>query len=126
MYIKWNINPYGNRVGDCVIRAIGTVTGMSWDDVYDDLCLEGKRIKDMPSSNAVWGSYLKNNDFYRYAIPNTCPECYTVRDFCDDHPTGKYVLCTGTHAIAAINGNHYDTWDSGDEIVSYYWKERTV
>lgn len=125
-YVQWNTNPYGKRVGDCVIRAISTVLNEKWDTVYDGLCKEGKSVKDMPSSNAVWGNYLKSRGFYRYAIPNTCPDCYSIKDFCEDHPIGRYVLCTGSHAVASIDGFYFDTWDSGDELPIYYWKERTL
>lgn len=78
---------------------------------------------DMPSSNAVWGAYLRSNGFRVYAIPNYCPDCYTVEDFCADNPYGRYILATGEHVVAVEDGDYYDTWDSGDEIPIYYWKE---
>lgn len=80
---------------------------------------------DMPSSNAVWGAYLKSRGFKRYIIPNECPDCYTVKDFCKDHPKGHYILGTGTHVIAIIDGFYYDTWDSGELIPIFYWKKET-
>ena len=87
------------------------------------LATEGLMLCDMPSSNNVWGSLLTDNGFTREIIPNTCPECYTVSDFCEDHAKGTYVLGTGTHAVAVIDGNYYDAWDSGDEIPVYVWKK---
>lgn len=124
MYIEHNVNPSSKRVGDCVIRAIATVLDKDWDSIYIDVILEGFAAKDMPSSNAVWGHYLIKNGFRRNAIPNTCPACYTVQDFCRDHPNGRYVLATGTHVIAAIDGNYLDTWDSGEETPVYYFERR--
>ena len=75
----------------------------------------------MPSSNSVWSNYLINDGYKRYAIPNTCPNCYTVRDFCEDHPYGTYLLATGTHVVTCIDGDWLDTWDSGDETPVYYF-----
>lgn len=125
MFIRYNSNPYGSRVGDCVIRAISTAIGMEWEDVYINLAYKGLMMGDMPSSNHVWGSYLKDNGYVREVIPYTCPDCYTVRDFCRDNPHGKFILGTGTHAVAVIDGDYYDTWDSGDEVpVFYFRKER--
>lgn len=51
------------------------------------------------------------------------PDCYNVKDFAQDHPKGRYVVGTGTHVIAVIDGNYYDTWDSGEEIPVYYWEK---
>lgn len=53
-----------------------------------------------------------------------CPECYTVADFCWDNPYGYYLLATGTHAVAVIDGDYYDTWDSGNESVAYYYERK--
>jgi hypothetical protein len=124
MYIFKNNNPSSIRVGDCVIRAISEVTGLTWERVYLDLAIKGYLMHDMPSSNNVWGSYLHSHGFRKHIIPDTCPACYTVIDFTIDHPIGKYILATGTHVIAVINGDYIDTWDSGDEVPIYYWRKR--
>ena len=56
-------------------------------------------------------------------MPNMCPPCYTVKDFCKDHPVGTYILATGSHVVTVVDGNYYDTWDSGTEVPIYYWKK---
>lgn len=82
-------------------------------------------MKDMPSSNAVWGAYLKSLGFKRYIIPNECPDCYTVSDFAKEHSSGVYILATGTHVVTVKDGDYYDTWDSGKEIPIYYFVKET-
>ena len=77
----------------------------------------------MPSTNEVWAAYLKSLGFTRHVIPNTCPSCYTVRDFCFDNPIGTFLLATSNHVIAVVNGNYYDTGDSGYEVPMFYWKK---
>lgn len=119
----FNPNPSKKLVGDCVIRAISKLTGQDWRDVHTDLCIESFDMADMPSSNAVWGSYLFKRGYRQYVIPDTCPNCYSVRRFCQEHLRGSYLLATGTHVIAVKNGNYFDTWDSGDETVIYYWRK---
>lgn len=122
-YINYNPNPARKLVGDCVIRAISKVTEQSWEDTYLGLMLQGFAMHDMPSSNDVWGRYLFDYGFKRYIIPDTCPDCYTVRQFCADNPQLTGILATGTHVIAVgEGGNYFDTWDSGDEVPIYYWR----
>lgn len=123
MYQYKNNNPAGHYVGDCVIRAISEVTDEPWEQTYVGLCVQGFVMCDMPSSNHVWGAYLQSKGYERDIIPNTCPDCYSVRDFAKDNPSGRFVLATGTHVIAVVDGNYIDTWDSGDEIPVYYWRE---
>lgn len=81
----FNPNPAGLKVGDCTVRAIAKGTGKSWDEVYIGLCLQGLIMGDLPSANSVWSAYLRQQGFTRNVIPNTCPDCYTVADFCADH-----------------------------------------
>lgn len=121
VYQSYNPNPKHRRGVDCTVRAIAKVTGKTWDEVYTCLCLFGFIEKDMPSSNLVWGAYLRNQGFTRSAIPNTCPDCYTVSSFAEDHPTGSYVLALPGHVVAVVSGDYYDTFDSGDETPIFYW-----
>lgn len=123
MFTHYNPNPYRKMVGDCVIRGIAKVTDQTWDEVYTAICLQGFDMKDMPSSNNVWGSYLISKGFSRILLKDECPMCYTVRQFCKDHPRGIYLLGTGTHVIAVKDGNYYDAWDSGSEVPMYYWSK---
>ena len=106
-----------------MIRAISLTTEKDWDDTYLELLVQGFMMKDMPSSNHVWGTYLYENGFERRIIPDTCPDCYTVRRFCEEYPKGTFILATGTHVIAVKDGNYHDTWDSGNEIPIFYWKK---
>ena len=125
MYIYYNPNPRGRKVGDCAIRAVAKVTGRSWFETYTALYLMGLQLGDLPNSDAVWGAYLRSRGYERHAIPDTCPDCYTVADFARDNPRGAFVLGTGTHAVAVVDGNVYDVWDSSDEIPAFYMsKER--
>lgn len=118
---EYNPNREGNRVGDCTVRALCRATGKSWDSVFCALSLEGLIWADMASANHVWGAFLRRCGFRRYVIPNECPDCYTVADFARDHPTGVYVLAISGHVVAVVDGDWYDTWDSGREIPAYYW-----
>lgn len=123
-YFYANPNPKKKLVIDCVIRAICIVTNKSWHEVFFDICTEAGVQCDMPSSNQVWKSYLLDQGFKIKMIPDMCPACYTVAEFSKDNPNGKFIVCTGEHAVAVMDGNYYDTWDSGDEVpIYFYYKE---
>ena len=124
MYIYYNPNPLGKQVGDCSIRAITKFLSMTWDEAYDSLCREGKRMADMPAGNAVWASLLKKNGCISAPIINTCPACYTIADFCADNPYGEFLLATGNHVVAVCDGNYYDSWDSGNEVPLFVWLKK--
>lgn len=125
MFIEYNPNPRQSIVGDCTVRAIAKLMDTDWDTAYTGLMAEGFKLKDMPSANEVWASYLREQGYKRHTLPNTCPDCYTVTEFCKDNPKGKYLLATGTHVVTVVDGNHYDTWDSGSETPIYYFAKET-
>lgn len=124
MFVYYNPNPLGLSVGDCTIRAISCALDIPWEQTYTLLAQLGYEMRDMPSSNRVWAELLKINGFKKYQLPDTCPSCYTIRDFCHDYPIGTYVVGTGEHVVCVINGNYFDSWDSGNEIPIYYFKRR--
>ena len=122
MWIHCNPNPRYKEVPDCVVRAIAIALNMKWLDVYDDLCSLGREEFNMPSADAVWGKYLYRLGFKPFLLPEKCPACTTIELFCVMYPRGTYIIGTGSHAVAIIDGNYYDSWDSGNEIPSFFWK----
>ena len=123
MFTNYNVNPLDKYVGDCVIRAISLATGQSWYKTYIEICIQGLIMADMPSSNMVWGEYLKSKGFEYEAIPNFCPECYTIAEFCKENKKGEYVLATGKHVVYVKDGEYYDNWDSGSKVPIYCWRK---
>lgn len=122
-FVFYNPNPKNQIVGDCAVRAISKAIGMDWSDAFIGLSAEGLALRDMPSANYVWGMFLKKYGFGEHMISSICPECTTVERFAKDHPRGRYVLACQNHVVSVIDGNYYDTWDSGGEIVLYFYKK---
>lgn len=123
MWVEFNSNPSGKRIGDCAVRAVGKAVGQDWTDAYIGLAAEGLALRDMPSANYVWGMYLKKFGFEEHMISSVCPNCTTVSQFVKEHPKGRYVLACQNHVVCAINGDFFDSWDSGDEVILYYFKK---
>lgn len=116
-FTQYNANPDGHNVGDCVVRAISTALMQSWDRTHRDICLLSRIMRNMPSGNGVWQEYLDLRGWRRYDGGDV-----TVKEFCQKHPHGRYVLALDGHVVAAVDGRFLDTWNSGDKKVIYIWR----
>lgn len=118
-FIYFNPNREGKHVGDCVIRALCCILQLDWDEAFLRLNMLAFEMADMPSSNEVWGRFL---NLYGY-IQVPVFTYYTINDFCKDRPYGKFIVCTGEHAVAVIDGHYYDTMDTGNKNVIFYYEK---
>lgn len=124
MWRKCNPNPCRQEEPDCVVRAIAVATGQTWRKVHRDLCVLSHEKCTMPSVNWLWGLYLKECGFEKFPLPDSCPECVTVREFAKRYAYGTYVIGTGSHAVCVMDGDWYDLFDSGDETPIYFYRKR--
>lgn len=124
-YVYYNPNPSGRHVGDCSVRALSKALDTDWETAYSMIVANGFLMGDMPSSDSVWGSVLRQHGFQRDIIPNTCPDCYTAEDFAVEHPTGTFVLGFGGHVATVDDGTIYDSWDSSTLVPQYYWYKKS-
>lgn len=123
-YIYYNPNPKGKDTGDCVVRALTLLFDKNWYDVYTELCSLGFDMCELPSSDRLWGKYLQDRGYKRTPLPDYCPICYTVSDFCRENPQGQYLLALNGHVVYVLNGNYYDSWDSGNKYPLFVWKKK--
>ena len=124
MWIPFNPNPKNLQVGDCTVRAICAVTGLDWNTAHKALCDLSGDMADMPSADRVWWALLEQFGFNRNRLIDQCPYCLTVAKFARLHPRGVYVLGPHEHAVAVIDGDWWDSWDSGNTIPTYYFARR--
>ncbi len=124
MYRHLNLNPIGKAQNDCLVRTIALIFEIPWEKALMDLTQYGMLIYSMPNDDDTVSLYLREKGFVRHALPSDCPACFSVKDFCRDHPTGEYILLTSNHAVPVIDGYYYDAFDSGNEIVMYFWERR--
>ena len=122
MWIAANPNPEKRIVPDCVIRAISIALDKSWLEVSDELYNIARSRYSITSDDHIWGRYLYELGYLPFLLPESCPECLTIRAFSKIFPRGTYVIGTGYHAVAVVNGNYFDTWDSGNEIPTFFFK----
>ena len=121
MYLYLNLNPK-THTDDCAVRAVALALDMSWKKAYLELALQGVDMNKMPNDKSVVNEYLKSRGFTRHTMPE-CPECITVKEFSYNYDKGTYILGLLDHIVTMIDGIYYDTWDSGNESVIYYWSK---
>lgn len=117
----YNPNPTGRMVGDCAVRAVSAALGVDWETAFDLIADAGMQMGNVMSGDEVWGAVLRQHGFYRQAIPNDCPDCYSAEDFARENPEGTFVLGFGGHVATVKNGTILDSWDSSREIPQFVW-----
>lgn len=121
MWRMYEPNPVRTGAIDCAVRAVSKALDMSWEKAYVLLAVNGFLMGNDPAADEIWGSVLRQHGFRRYMVPNTCPDCYSVDEFCEEHPYGIYVVKSENHVATVIDGVLYDSWPSQDKTVIYYW-----
>jgi hypothetical protein len=122
-WIYSNPNPFKRSVSDCAVRALSVAECLPWHDAYFLLCVTGAELGNLPDAKDVFRATLRKRGYKRHTLPDTCPDCYTLNDFCVSCKRGTYIVGVGDHVVAVIDGNYYDTWDSGDEIPLYFYSK---
>lgn len=122
MWRPYNPNPQGLNVGDCTVRSICAVTGRDWYAIHKELCDLAREMADMPSADRCWWELLRRYGFARQRMIDHCPDCYTIADFARDNPRGVFVLGPKQHAVAVIDGDWLDSWDSGNTVPTYFFR----
>ena len=117
MFVFVNPNSCGVVTGDCVVRSLSLATGHGWREVYASLCVQGYAMCDWGNSNPVWGSWLTDRGWTMMPAE----EMQTVEEFAARYPRGIYIVCTGSHVVTIIDGDWYDSWDSRNAKISYYF-----
>lgn len=105
MYRFYNANAVGNFVNDCVVRAISTAEGKTWDETYKELSTiaqaQGILLDDV---NFVEG-YLDK----RYRRKPHCAK--VVGELIEEYKKGIYLVTMEGHITVIIDGILYDTFD---------------
>lgn len=125
-WVLYEPNPVRTGAGDCAVRAIAKALGLSWEEAYTRLSANGFQMGNVISADEVWGSVLRQAGFTRHLVENTCPDCYSVENFSNDHPNGLYVVKSENHVATIVNGTLYDSWPSQDKTVIYFWTKEEM
>lgn len=121
MWIDYNPNPRKKNTGDCAVRAIAKALGVNWEQSKVLLDIYSMDNSEVETSDLVWGEILFVNGFEM--IPLNCTSGCDLVGFCKEHNRGTYVVKLPNHVVCVVDGDYYDSWDSGREVPIYCWRK---
>lgn len=123
----YNANPYNRLAGDCVIRALCTALGQSWEQTVRELTEVGIKKGYVVTDGAAISTYLAYKGWTKYKQPRKLDNTkYTGMEFCTKLQTEKSLQpiianIGGHHIVAIIDGRVLDIWDSTEGCIGNYW-----
>jgi len=134
---------YKGKAGDCVVRSIAIVTGLSYQKIYDDLYIENKVFRTT-SKTKLARSLKQRNDTPRTGTHRAVLKKYLnqlgwnwtptmfIGQGCKVHlkkselPSGTLIVSCSKHITVVIDGVLHDTYDcsrNGTRCVYGYWSK---
>jgi len=121
-WVEFNPNPGKNtKASDCTIRAYCAAEKLSWDEAFD---IAGQIAKDnawMPNDKALVEKIIIDKFGYEMCKLEKDEKKMTVNEFAIKYNIGTYLVMVARHLVAVVDGQYYDSWDSGDKKVSKYF-----
>ena len=134
-----NANPKGKITTDCVIRAISTALGQSYEKTIVEMAEMTTKTGYMLNENKGIDRYLQSKGWIKCKQPKKWDGTkYTGREFCRTltHPIYSEELnltdksfeihrvlakIGGHHIVAIMSGQIWDTWNSADGSIGIVW-----
>ncbi len=121
-YHYYNCNPQRRLTDDCVIRAISSLTGDSWEDTFRGLAETAIETGYMLNTPECYGVYLEERGFTKHKQP-TLPDGKKIKflDFVKTFNGYAFCHCGKGHVTYVAENSTWDIWDVSNEIVGNYW-----
>lgn len=117
MFKYYNANPDGEHIGDCVIRAISTATGMKYEDVLNKLYISSNYFNCDMLVKECYSKLLKKYTKAKYIVD----EDITAGELAERYKDKVLIMRVPNHLLCSRFGIIYDTWDSSNELVDTFW-----
>ena len=125
-YYQPNKKDLKDKTGDCQIRALCKALDLTWVEAFDltiPLCRELQTYTIFDGNHEKTVEAMKGLGFKYTGISNKRGSHRpTIDSFAKDHPEGKYICTVAHHVVAVVDGNYYDTWDSGHKSMYGYYE----
>ena len=117
---EYNPNPKERNIGDCTLRSYCAAFGISWDKAFD---IASKVAKENSSMIQYVADKVLVEEFNcvvdeKYNKKSVkSKDRIKVNEFALSHPYGTYILHVPKHQVTVVNGEYWDSWDSGDKKI---------
>lgn len=121
-YHYYNCNPKRRITDDCVIRALCSSTGESWEKTIRDLTEYSIKTGYMLNTPECYGGYLKDLGYVKQKQPiHTDGSKVRFKEFVQTFGGHAIAHCGRGHITYVADHSTWDIWDVSNEIVGNYW-----
>lgn len=127
VYFQPNKKDLKDKTGDCQVRAFCKALNLTWVEAFDltiPICRELQTYTIFDSNHEKTVEAMKQIGFEYHGVSNgKGSKRPTIDSFAKDHPKGTYIVKVAHHVVAVVDGQYFDTWDSGyKSLYGYYEK----
>ena len=116
-WVYYNVNPLGERLPDCVIRAISLAANIPYYETYDLL----QDIGDVFSCDKLCVDCYSNLLTQVFGYEMCDGNGKAVSEIGEEHPDDILIVRLKGHLTCVIRNILFDIWDCTDEICDRYW-----
>lgn len=121
-YHYYNCNPRNKLTDDCVIRAISSSTGDSWEKTIKKLTEYSIKTGYMLNTPECYGKYLEDMGYVKQKQPmHKDGTKLRFKEFAKIYNGHAIAHCGKGHVTYVADNSTWDIWDVSNEIVGVYW-----
>lgn len=122
IYHYYNCNPQHKITADCVIRAICSSTGDSWEETMLALTKWSIQTGYMLNTPECYGKYLESIGYEKQKQPaHKDGTKVKFKEFVKKYNGHAICHCGKGHVTYVADNSTWDIWNVSDEIVGSYW-----
>ena len=125
VYYQPNVKDIKDTFGDCTVRALSKALNCTWLEAFDKMipfCRE-YQVSNIFDCNIANRKAILNElgfDYCGISVRNGSSRP-TVAEFAKQHKHGTFILNVACHVVACVDGQYFDTWDSGHKSLYGYF-----
>ncbi|MBR4378003.1 MAG: hypothetical protein IKP50_03905 [Bacilli bacterium] len=117
MFIYFNNNPKGDKIGDCVVRAMSLALDIDYNIIGDMLLKNSKRNNCHIISIDCYSKILEDE----FKLKRFRSNKITVGALSKIFSKNTLLIRIKNHLTCSINGDIYDIWNPEKEKVDCFW-----